>query len=78
MKRQYKNFFTIVNKSQVFSKSAIPQFLSKTRILTLTNNYKLASPTITLVSETTHMFVLNFFAAKIAIPPIPLLTETAL
>ena len=70
--------FTISNKSQVFGKSAIPQFLSKTHILKITNNYKLTIPTISLVSETEHMFVFQFFAAKIAIPPVPLLTETAL
>ena len=47
-------------------------------ILKITNNYKLASPTIPLVSETAHMSVFQFFATKIAIPPVPLLTETAL
>ena len=43
-------FFTIVNKSQVFYKFEIPQFLSKMCILKFTNKYKLAIPTIPLVS----------------------------
>ena len=48
------------------------------RDIKITNNYKLESPTIPLVCETAHMFVFQFLAAKIAIPPVPLLTETAL
>ena len=71
-------FFTICNKLQVFCKFEIPQFLSKMCILTFSNNYKLAIPTIPLVSETAHMFVFQLFAAKIAIPPVPLLTVPTL
>ena len=36
----------------------------------------LESPTIPLVSETSHMLVFQLLAAKIAIPTIPLVSET--